>query len=177
MRQVIGELEQTMGMESATPDANAERSGAMLLPGHAQSDRQLLVLALAALPAWWLALRVLGLRRCLAWLDAHRCGRGTGVAPGGVLARARHLGLIVDVASAYAPGPVTCLSRSLLLVWMLGREGVAAELRIGVRMTGGALAAHAWVEASGVPVNDARDVARAYVPFADGLAQRRALSR
>ena len=166
-----------MGIESATPDANARRSGAKLLSGQAQSDRRLLALALAALPAWWLGLRVLGLRRCLAWLGEHRRGHGTGVAPGSAIARARHLGLIVDVASAFAPGPVTCLSRSLLLVWMLGREGVAAELRIGVRMTAGALAAHAWVEAGGVPVNDARDVARAFVPFADGLTQRRALFR
>lgn len=167
-----------MGIESAAPDAKAQRSGATLWPGHVQSDRQLLALALAALPAWWFALRVLGLRRCLAWLDAHRRGtHATHVAPGSALARARHLGLIVDVASAYAPGPVSCLSRSLLLLWMLGREGVTAELRIGVRKTGGALAAHAWVEASGVPVNDARDVARAFVPFAEGLTRRRALSR
>lgn len=166
-----------MGSKSAAPDAIAERSGATQWSARTRSDRQLLPLALATLPAWWLALRVLGLRQCLAWLDAHRRRREPGVATGSALDRARQLGLVVDVASAHAPGPVTCLSRSLLLVWLLGREGIDAELRIGVRMSGGALAAHAWVEACGVPVNDARGVAREFVPFADGLTQRRALFR
>jgi len=166
-----------MGSRSTAPDANAQRSGATQWSARTRADRQLLALALAALPAWWLALRVLGLRRCLAWLDGHRRRPKTGFATGSALDRARQLGLVVDVASAYAPGPVTCLSRSLMLVWLLAREGIDAELRIGVRMTGGALAAHAWVEACTVPVNDARDVAREFVPFAAGLTQRRALFR
>lgn len=161
-----------MGSNFEAPNGGAVRAGTT--PDYA--DRQALAFALAALPAFWLALRVGGLKRCLAWLSRRRRDP-KGVANAAGLDRARHLGLIVDVASAYAPGPVTCLSRSLLLVWMLGREGIDAELRIGVRMTHGALAAHAWVEAGGVPVNDARDVAGTFVPLVDGLLQQRALVR
>ena len=165
-----------MSTQSEAPIPGAHRPHALAC-SDLPSEAQLLALALAVLPAFWLALRVLGLKRCLAWLADHRRPSERGETPADALDRARYLGLIVNVASAYALGPVTCLSRSLLLIWMLGREGLGAELRIGVRMTDGALAAHAWVEAGGVPVNDARDVAREFVPFADGLTQRPALVR
>ena len=92
---------------------------------------------------------------------------------GADVARARSLALVVHVAAGYTPGPVTCLSRSLLLAWLLQREGIAAQLRIGVRREaeGDALAAHAWIEVAGTPVDDEPDVAARFLPFAAPLAR------
>ncbi len=42
-----------------------------------------------------------------------------------------------------------CLSRSLALSWLLRRRGIAAQVRLGVRVTDGQLQAHAWVGTSG----------------------------
>lgn len=138
---------------------------------NARSDRQLLAWALVGLPLSWLALRVVGLRRCLAWLDRSVAGATPATFDASAaLRRAVQVGMLVNVAAGYAPGPVTCLSRSLLLAWLLGREGIATELRIGVRIDGNALVAHAWVETGGVPINDDPDVVRNYTPFAERMS-------
>lgn len=45
-----------------------------------------------------------------------------------------------------------CLSRSLVLYWMLKRRGISAEFYIGVK-TQPEFKAHAWVEHKGAPLN------------------------
>jgi hypothetical protein len=50
---------------------------------------------------------------------------------------------------------------------MLGRRGVAATVRVGVRTDGG-FAAHAWVECHGVPITERRDITDRYTPIAAG---------
>ncbi len=47
-----------------------------------------------------------------------------------------------------------CLARSLALVRMLSRRGLATDLRIGVRTEDGKLLAHAWIEWQGRVLND-----------------------
>jgi hypothetical protein len=59
----------------------------------------------------------------------------------------------------------TCLTRSLALVWLLRGQGLAGELRIGVRREAGEFLAHAWVEHGGTPLNDAPGIARAFAAF------------
>jgi Transglutaminase-like superfamily len=61
---------------------------------------------------------------------------------------------LVDVAARYAPVRPTCLTRALVLSRILGRRGLASELRIGVAHRDGGLAAHAWVERNGQPLAD-----------------------
>ena len=73
----------------------------------------------------------------------------------------------MNIATRHTPFRATCLSRSLLLGWLLRRRGVASDLRIGVRLTNGVLDAHAWVECSGVPVNDRPDIAAQFALFCD----------
>ena len=58
-----------------------------------------------------------------------------------------------------------CLSRSLALSWLLRQRGIAAQVRLGARVTDGQLHAHAWVEHQGRVVNDAPDVATRFTPF------------
>ena len=75
----------------------------------------------------------------------------------------------IRTAARNTPGADTCLVRSLALLGVLRRNGIPAELRIGVGTTQPRLAAHAWVEVDGVPVNEAANVATRYAPFAGPL--------
>ncbi|HYF50027.1 MAG TPA: lasso peptide biosynthesis B2 protein [Planctomycetota bacterium] len=62
---------------------------------------------------------------------------------------AGRLSWAVQVASGYVP-VATCLSQALALQYLLNREGIGAELKIGVaRGSEGEVAAHAWVESHG----------------------------
>ena len=77
--------------------------------------------------------------------------------------RALHLALLVGIAARNGPFRGTCLSRSFALLQLLHREGITADLRLGVRKEA-QLEAHAWVEYEGHPLNDTPDVATRYAP-------------
>jgi hypothetical protein len=128
------------------------------------AQRRTLVLAWSLLPGVWLALRVWGLPRLQAWLTRGPLPARPVAMP---LAEVAALGRAVNIAARLTPFPVTCLTRSLLLGWLLRRHGVASALRIGVQLKGGVFSAHAWVECGGVPVNDRADVAADFPPFDD----------
>lgn len=127
-------------------------------------QRRALALAWYLLPAVWLALWAWGLPRLQVWLTRGPLPVRAVTMP---LADVAGLGRAVNIAARLTPFPVTCLTRSLLLGWLLRRHGVVSELRIGVQLKGGALSAHAWVECDGVPVNDRADVAADFPPFDD----------
>ena len=82
----------------------------------------------------------------------------TGLTPRPVLpskqATAERLGRISGAVARRWPGEALCLQRSLVLLWLLRRRRIDAELRVGVRRTEGGLIAHAWVESDGKPLND-----------------------
>jgi hypothetical protein len=124
-----------------------------------------LIAAAAWMPLFWLGLRTLGLARFQALL-ADSMGPPRNAMP---LRDIQTFGELVNIAARHTPFPVTCLTRSLLLEWMLRRRGVDSQLRIGVRLTQGTLDAHAWVECDGVPVNDQPDVASHFAPFGDSV--------
>jgi hypothetical protein len=67
------------------------------------------------------------------------------------LEEARRLGRAVARTLALTPGDTRCLVRSLVLIRLLSRRGLAARLVIGAR-TGPDFLAHAWVEYDGEPV-------------------------
>ena len=60
---------------------------------------------------------------------------------------------MVRAAARHGIGRPTCLEESLTLWWLLGRRGIAADLRIGVRKTGKKFDADAWVEHEHRPLN------------------------
>lgn len=124
-------------------------------------QRQVLWASLFLLPVFWLGLRFLGLRRFQSWLDRSPVANRQPLNAD----EAAAIGAAVNIAANHAPGQVTCLTRSLLLRSFLRRLGTDSELRIGVHMENGGLAAHAWVEFSGQPINDAPDIATRYAAF------------
>ena len=72
---------------------------------------------------------------------------------------------LVGLAARYHLYDMTCLPQALTLQWLLGRRGVATELRIGVRRDSGNLAAHAWLEHAGRPIGEAREIASRFAPL------------
>ncbi len=127
------------------------------------ADQRTLLAAAAWMPLFWLGLRVFGLPRFQARLQ--RCAVKRDVAMS--LPDIQALGELVNIAARHTLGPRTCLTRSLLLGWLLHRRGVENDLRIGVRLTKGVLDAHAWVECDGIPVNDQPDVGAQFASFGD----------
>ncbi|OQC17496.1 lasso peptide biosynthesis B2 protein [Candidatus Skiveiella danica] len=126
-------------------------------------DRRTLLAAAAWMPIFWLGLRVFGLPRFQARLQRGKTTANAAMA----LPDIQALGELVNIAARYTLGPRTCLTRSLLLGWLLRRRGVESQLRIGVRLNQGRLDAHAWVECEGVPVNDRPDVGAQFASFGD----------
>lgn len=127
------------------------------------ADQRTVLLAGAAMPVFWLGLKVWGLPRFQARLQRRPLTQPQAMP----LADIQALGALVNIAARHTLGPRTCLTRSLLLGWLLQRRGVQSQLRIGVRLTRGALEAHAWVECQGIPVNDRPDVGAQFASFGD----------
>jgi hypothetical protein len=124
-------------------------------------EQKVLLASLALLPLFWLGLRLAGLQRFQAWLDRSPIARRAPLTD----AEAAALGVAVNRAANHILGSANCLTRSLLLRWLLRRFGTASDLRIGVRFEEGKLAAHAWVERDGIPVNDRPEVVACYAAF------------
>ena len=88
-------------------------------------------------------------------LAAIRAIRPTHAAPGEerVLEFAGRLGAVVDGRLRHLPGDTRCLTRSLVLMHMLSRRGLARSVVvIGVRAKP-KFGAHAWVELDGQTLN------------------------
>lgn len=126
----------------------------------------MLLAGMLFLPMIWVGLRVFGLSRVQGWLAR---SHAIGGPPRPRLGLAR-IAALVTIAGSHAPGPSTCLTRSLLLGWFLRRRGVCSDLRIGVRMNQGALEAHAWVEFEGEPINETSDIAQRFAAFDEPIS-------
>ena len=76
--------------------------------------------------------------------------------------------LVWSVAAAARPHlyPMRCVPRALALRWLLGRHGLASELKIGVLRQGEALAAHAWVERDGRAIGEPAGIEERFAPLA-----------
>lgn len=105
--------------------------------------RALVLLPIAALAARWVPLG-----RLTAFIDAYKT---TAAADPAVVDRIAHM---VAAAGVFGPYRATCLPQSLVLQWLLGREGIDTRLRYGVRRVAGRLTAHCWVEFGDRPLID-----------------------
>ena len=151
--------------ECAVPAVSLRPSRMTQLSALSPVQQRTLLAAWLWLPFFWLGLRVLGLPRLQALLQSRPLAAQ--LAPVLILPAIQALGEAVNIAARHLPFPATCLTRSLLLGWLLRRRGVQSQLCIGVRLTQGALNAHAWVECEGVPVNDRPDVGAQFASFGD----------
>ncbi len=130
-----------------------------------RGERWLLLQAFLALPLVSLGLRCWGLRRLQARLlqQAARARRSS--APNTGLDQARTTARLVQAAARHGVGSPRCLTQSLVLWYLLQRQGIDGVLRIGVKPPGYQLEAHAWVELEGQILNDHDDVYLRFAPF------------
>src|SRR4051794_25392839 len=125
------------------------------------AQRNVLAASVVVLPLVRLSLRVRGFRATTQLLAAMSPRSAAEAA----LLPARQAADAVAIA-AHLPLGARCLERSLVLWFLLRRRGIDAQLVLGAgKPTVGALPAHAWVEVSGVPVNDAADIRERFGSF------------
>ena len=118
-------------------------------------ERWLLIETLALLPLLGLGMRLLGLRRLCAALARLAPAPGPAAASGPVgLSQARAVANVVQQAARHSPLGSTCLTRSLVLWWLLRRRKIAGEVCLGVAKEAEQFQAHAWVEYQGTVLND-----------------------
>jgi hypothetical protein len=72
---------------------------------------------------------------------------------------------MVRAAARYGIGNPSCLEESLVLIHLLAGQGIAAQLRIGVRKNVAKFEAHAWVECNGAALNETEALHDHYAQF------------
>lgn len=77
---------------------------------------------------------------------------------------------LINSADRHGWSHTTCLAKSLALWWLLGRQGIASHLRIGIRKENEKFEAHAWVERDGVALNEPEEHHRHFAAFASALS-------
>ena len=128
------------------------------------AERGLLFQALVLLPATAVALRLVGFRRWQAALA--RLAPAVPTDPrGNGLERAHQIARMVAAGGHHGPRRSSCLEESLVLWWLLRRQGFSPGLCVGARKRDGRFEAHAWVELAGAVLNDTGEVHRHYTPF------------
>ena len=127
-------------------------------------ERWLLFQAIVILPVIAAGLHFMNFQRLRAMLE-----RFSPVPVGdngdNALQQAAATSRLVQAAAARMPFTITCLVRSTALWYLLRRQGIASEIRIGVNRDKGEFHAHACVETHGVVLNDNPDIHHQYSPF------------
>ena len=86
-----------------------------------------------------------------------------------MLARAQSIARVVSIAAAHCPVTIVCLHRSLVLWWLLRRNGIPCALRLGARTEYGPFEAHAWVQCAGVALDQLDAHLLRYRPFGEAV--------
>lgn len=134
-------------------------------------ERWVLIQALIALPTLGLWLRWWSCRATLTRSGTDRFflpsleSQSAGATAEALLRQGRSTARLVRLAATYGLYRAGCLPQSLVLRWLLRRQGIAGDLRIGVRKESGRFEAHAWVEHQGRVLNDGDDVCRRFAPL------------
>src|SRR5579859_3587909 len=79
--------------------------------------------------------------------------------------RAQLTARMVRAVARHGIGNPSCLEESLVLLHLLARQGIAAQLRIGVKKNVAQFEAHAWVECNGAALNETEALHDHYAPF------------
>lgn len=72
---------------------------------------------------------------------------------------------MVRAAARHGIGSPSCLEESLVLAYLLRKQGIASQLRIGVKKNIPKFEAHAWVECDGIVLNESGALHDHYSPF------------
>jgi hypothetical protein len=72
---------------------------------------------------------------------------------------------MVNAADRHGLIHPSCLAKSLTLWWLLARQGITSQLRIGIRKEAETFEAHAWVEREGLALNEPEERHHHYAAF------------
>jgi hypothetical protein len=73
---------------------------------------------------------------------------------------------MVKIAAERRIVNANCLQQTLVLWFLLRRNGIGSEICFGARKQEGEVQAHAWVEFFGQALNEDKEVCRHFPPFA-----------
>jgi len=127
--------------------------------------QRLFLRALVMLPAVSLRLKLRGFQSTQAALQKTLSPATAPNESGIPDKRAALTARMVNAADRHGLIHSTCLAKSLTLWWLLGRQGIASQLRIGIRKDKDKLEAHAWVEREGIALNEPEEHHRHYAAF------------
>ena len=131
--------------------------------------RGIFLRAAALLPLISLSLRLRGFRKTQSFFQRFLSAPNN-EADSLVSDRADLTVSMVRAAVRHSVGHPTCLEESLALWWLLARQGIATELRIGVRKHSEKFEAHAWVERAGTALNEPESLHKHYAAFDAALS-------
>jgi hypothetical protein len=129
------------------------------------TERSLFTQALVLLPITAAGLRILRFERARSVLMHASPIDGHLVDDKLLLERAYITGRMTGLAVAHSPFPVTCLQQSLALWYLLRRQGIESDFRLGLRKADGQIEGHAWVEVNGRVLSETENVLRQYTTF------------
>ncbi len=140
-------------MSGASASAPAASGGAPPPPRSAIDKARLAIEIVAAYAHVLWLLRRDALPATIATLRARPQASSGALVAGDVLRDGQRLGRAVTRTLASLPRGSRCLTRSLVLLSLLARRGVVADLVIAVQPSANpTLHAHAWVEVDGAPL-------------------------
>ena len=127
--------------------------------------QSLFLRAIVLLPIVAVSLRWRGFRGTQAMLERFLSNSSAAKDSAEVNERVAMTAHMVSVADRSGLVHPSCLAKSLTLWWLLMRQGIAADLRIGIRRENEKMAAHAWVERNGAALNEPEEHHRHYAAF------------
>jgi hypothetical protein len=130
-------------------------------------DRGIALEAASVLAASWIGLRLLNFNRWRGVMErfAPPPAACDGSRQAEQVEAARRIARLEAGAARRMFLRTNCLEQSLTLWWLLRREGIANDLRIGARKDGGRFEAHAWVEVGGKVLEVSSEEHQHFVPF------------
>jgi hypothetical protein len=128
------------------------------------TERSLFLQAWVLFPYVALSLKFRGMKETQTALSC-RCATAPSILTDLQECQLRQTVRMVKLAARYSPLWSNCLKHSLVLWYLLRRQSIDSELRIGVRREGDKFQAHAWVEYAGQVLNDSPEVSQAYARF------------
>jgi hypothetical protein len=132
--------------------------------------QRLFLRAMVLLPLVTLSLRWRGFRSTQAAIQRFLSNASQEPAPGHVGKNTAVTAHMVNAADRHGLVHPSCLAKSMTLWWLLGRQGIASHLRIGIRKENEQFEAHAWVERDGAALNEPDEHHHHYVAFDAALS-------
>ena len=142
------------------------------------NERSLLTQALILLPLTFCGVYALGVSRWCRFLGQLASlpialNRNSSHADTEAIAEAQAIARIVKIAAEQGIYQAKCLQQTLVLWCLLRRNHIESDIRFGARKAGGELQAHAWVEVSGIALNEDSDVCVHFSPLKSDVGLKR----